>query len=63
MDDFAKQRDTLMEQMLTRKRGEVFQDYLASTRLRLEQAGDIKIYKDAVAKLDDPALDFGALGQ
>lgn len=56
MDDFAKQRDTLMEQMLTQKRGEVFQDYLASTRLRLENGGDIKIYKDAVAKVDDPGL-------
>jgi peptidyl-prolyl cis-trans isomerase D len=58
MDDFAKQRDQLMEQMVTRKRGEVFQDYLASTRLRLEQAGDIKIYNDAIAKLDEPALPF-----
>jgi hypothetical protein len=47
-----------MEQMVTRKRGEVFQDYLASTRLRLEQAGDIKIYNDAIAKLDEPALPF-----
>ncbi|HEX6124347.1 MAG TPA: SurA N-terminal domain-containing protein [Pyrinomonadaceae bacterium] len=63
MDEFAKQRDTLMEQMLTRKRGEVFQDYLASTRQRLEQSGDIKIYKDAIAKLDDPELDFEQLRQ
>jgi peptidyl-prolyl cis-trans isomerase D len=59
MDDFAKQRDTLMEQMLAQKRGEVFQDYLASTRLRLEQAGDIKIYKDVVAKVDDSVLEPG----
>jgi peptidyl-prolyl cis-trans isomerase D len=61
MDDFAKQRDSLMEQMLAQKRGEVFQDYLASTRLRLENGGDIKIYKDAVAKIDEKApgdLDF-----
>jgi peptidyl-prolyl cis-trans isomerase D len=56
MDDFAKQRDTLMEQMLAQKRGEVFQDYLASTRTRLETNGDIKIYKDVVAKVDDEAL-------
>lgn len=53
MDDFAKQRDSLMEQMLARKRGEVFQDYLASARLRLESNGDIKIYKDVIAKVDD----------
>jgi hypothetical protein len=53
MDDFAKQRDTLMEQMVSQKRGEVFQDYLASTRQRLETGGDIKVYKDAIAKIDD----------
>ena len=56
MDDFAKQRDTLMEQMLQQKRGEVFQDYLASTRVRLENGGDIKIYKDAIAKVEEPGL-------
>ena len=54
MDEFAKQRDTLMQQMLTRKRGEVYQDYLAATRLKLEQGGEIRIYKDAIAKLDEP---------
>ncbi len=63
MDEFAKQRDSLMQQMLAEKRGQVFQDYLASTRLTLEKNGDIKIYKDAMAKLDEPALDFGNLGQ
>ena len=56
MDEFAKQRDTLMEQMLTQKRGEVFQDYLASTRQRMETNGDIKIYKDVVAKVDEETL-------
>jgi peptidyl-prolyl cis-trans isomerase D len=52
MSDFAKQHDDLMEQMVNRKRGEVFSDYLASARQRLETNGDIKIYNDAVAKLD-----------
>ena len=59
MEDFAKQRDQLTEQMLTRKRGEVFQDYLAATRLRMEKDGDIKIYKNVIAKLDDPLLQLG----
>jgi hypothetical protein len=59
MDEFVEQRDTLMQQMVARKRGEVFQDYLASTRARMEKAGDIRIYEDAVAKLDSPMLDFG----
>ncbi|MEO8573687.1 MAG: SurA N-terminal domain-containing protein, partial [Pyrinomonadaceae bacterium] len=59
MDDFAKQRDTLMEQMVTQKRGEVFQDYLGSTRLRMEAGGDIKIYKDVVAKVEDESPEPG----
>lgn len=64
MDDFAKQRDTLMDQMLQRKRGEVYQDYVAAARARYEQNGDITIYKEAMAKLDQSsALDLGTLGQ
>jgi peptidyl-prolyl cis-trans isomerase D len=57
MDDFAKQRDDLREQMLTRKRGEVFSDYLAATRLKMEANGSIKIYQDVVEKLDGPPAD------
>lgn len=53
MADFAKERDTLMEQMLSRKRGEVYSDYLASTRQKMEAAGKIKIYNEVVAKLDE----------
>jgi parvulin-like peptidyl-prolyl isomerase len=32
MDDFAKQRDSLMQAMLQQRRSEVFTDYLAATR-------------------------------
>lgn len=62
MDDFAKQRDSLRETMLTQKRGQVFSDYLAATRQRMEKDGDIKIYQDVVAKLDANNLPFD-LGQ
>lgn len=56
-EDFAKQRDSLMQSMLAEKRGEVFQDYLASTRQKMEAAKDITIYQDVIAKLDEvPAL-------
>lgn len=54
MDDFAKQRDNLIAQMLSQKRGEVFSDYLAATRQKMEAAGDIKIYKAALEKVDGP---------
>ncbi len=61
MDEFAKQRSGLMEQMLGRKRGEVFADYIAATRQKMETDGKIKIYKDAIAKLDEGGLPFGDL--
>lgn len=54
MDDFAKQRDDLREQMLAQKRGEVFSDYIASTRQKMETAGSIRVYQDVVEKLDGP---------
>ncbi len=53
MDEFAKQRDALAEQMRDRKKSEVFQDYVASTRRRMEADGQIKIYEDAIARLDE----------
>jgi peptidyl-prolyl cis-trans isomerase D len=62
MDDFAKQRDDLMEQFLNRKRGEVFSDYMAAARQKLESAGSIKIYDDVVAKLEDETVPGGAPG-
>ena len=59
MDDFAKQRDDLMEEFLNRRRGEVFSDYMAATRQKLESAGSIKIYDDAIAKLEEPTVPGG----
>jgi peptidyl-prolyl cis-trans isomerase D len=50
--DFAKQRDELIADSLTQKRGQVFSDYLASKRHEMEAKGDIKIYQDALAKLE-----------
>jgi parvulin-like peptidyl-prolyl isomerase len=61
MDDFAKQRTTLMEQMAMRKKGEVFSDYIAATRQKLESDGKVTIYKDALSKLDETDLPFGDL--
>lgn len=52
MDKFAGERDKLRDDMLDRKRGEFFSDYVSSTRVRMENDGSIKIYQDAVAKID-----------
>ena len=59
MNEFATERDSLMDTMLNRKRGEVFGDYLTATKQKMEAAGSIKIYEDALAKLDAPALPIG----
>lgn len=52
-EEFAKQRDSLMQTMLQQKRGEVFSEYLATTRQKMEAGKDIVIYQDAIAKLDE----------
>lgn len=52
MDQFAKDRDRLRDDMLDRKRGEVFSDYMTAARVRMEADGSIKVYEDAIAKLD-----------
>jgi peptidyl-prolyl cis-trans isomerase D len=52
MEEFAKERDQLIEGKVAEKRGQVFGDYLSFLRRTMETKGDIKIYQDAVAKLD-----------
>jgi len=51
-EEFAKQRDDLVQAKSTEKRGQVFSDYLAAKRADLEGKGGIKIYKDALDKVD-----------
>lgn len=51
-EEFAQQRDSLTEQLLLEKRGRVFADYLAAVRRRMEQNGEIVIYKEVLAKLE-----------
>jgi parvulin-like peptidyl-prolyl isomerase len=59
MDEFAKDRDRLMEEALDRKRGSIFGDYLTATRQKMEAAGSIKVYADVLAKLDAPIAPLG----
>jgi len=53
LTEFAKERDELVEAKLRAKRGQIFSDYLASLRREMEAKGEIKIYKDALAKLEE----------
>lgn len=52
--DFTKQRSSLLETMLGKKRQAVFTDYLAAAKQKMETGGYIKIYKDALDKIDAP---------
>lgn len=51
MDDFATQRDQLIERKLSEKRTRIFNEFLASTRREMEAAGKITTHKDALAKV------------
>ncbi|MEO5859095.1 MAG: SurA N-terminal domain-containing protein [Pyrinomonadaceae bacterium] len=61
MEDFAKQRSTLIEQKANQKKGEIFSDYLASTRQKMEAAKEVVIYDAAVKKLDEGDLPMSDL--
>lgn len=52
--DFVKQRSNLLEQMTAKKRSDVYSDYMAATKQKYENGGYIKIYKDALEKIDAP---------
>src|SRR5262252_3929413 len=57
LTEYAKQRDGLMQQALSSRKGQVFEDYLTSVATRMKQSGKIKIYKDVLDTLaeDEPA--------
>jgi parvulin-like peptidyl-prolyl isomerase len=52
MNDFAKERDQAIQGLLATRRSKVFSDFIADARQRMEAAGQIKIYKDAIDKID-----------
>lgn len=50
MAEFAKQRDSLVDQAQTQRRNQVFEDYLANVQERMKRDGDIKIYENVLAQ-------------
>src|SRR5437667_557335 len=48
LTEYAKQRDTLMQQALTDRKNQVFGDYLTSVMSRMKQSGSIKVYQDVL---------------
>jgi peptidyl-prolyl cis-trans isomerase D len=51
--EFAKQRDQLMQTMLSAKQNQVFEDYIATVQRRMMQEGKIKIYQDVLAGIEE----------
>jgi peptidyl-prolyl cis-trans isomerase D len=53
LTEFAKQRDQLMQTALSTKKSQVFEDYIAAVQNRMRKDGEIKIYDEVVARLDE----------
>jgi peptidyl-prolyl cis-trans isomerase D len=59
LTEYAKQRDTLMQQAVSERKNQVFEDYLNSVMSRMKQAGKVRIYKevlDTMAEDEEQAL-------
>jgi peptidyl-prolyl cis-trans isomerase D len=50
--EFGKQQAQLTERALEERRNQVFDEYVAAIRRRLEQAGDIEIRRDVLARVE-----------
>jgi peptidyl-prolyl cis-trans isomerase D len=51
--EFAKQRDSLRQSMLSERQGQIFEDYVAGVQDRMKREGKIKIYDDVLATLEE----------
>lgn len=52
-NEFAKQRDQLIQTMLSEKQSEIYQEYLAAVKKEMEAKKEIQIYDDVLAKLEE----------
>lgn len=58
-EEFGAQRDDLMETALSERRQNVYEDYVAALRARLEKEGEIEVKDDVLAKLatlEEPSI-------
>jgi peptidyl-prolyl cis-trans isomerase D len=51
--EFAKQKDTLTQQMLSGKQSQIYEDYIAAVQQRMKQDGKIKVYNDVITSLEE----------
>jgi peptidyl-prolyl cis-trans isomerase D len=50
---FAQQRDQLTQTMVSAKKSQLFEDYIAAVQQRMKQSGKIKIYQDVLANMEE----------
>ena len=50
---YATERDKLMQQALTERRNQIFDDYVNAIQARMQREGQIKIYEDVLARIAD----------
>ena len=51
LTEYAKQRDSLMQQAISERKNQVFEDYLNSVMTGMKQSGNIRIYHDILASM------------
>jgi len=51
--EFAKQKETLRQTMLSGKQSQIYEDYISAVQQRMKQDGKIKIYADVLKTLED----------
>ena len=52
-NNFPAQRDTLRQSMIGERQDQVFEDYIAGVQQRMKQQGEIEIYQDVLAQLEE----------
>jgi len=57
MNALASQRDTLKQSMISERQDQLFDDYIAGVQQRMKQSGKIKIYKEVLDQLEEPAAE------
>jgi peptidyl-prolyl cis-trans isomerase D len=53
MAEYDKQRSQLVETALTERRNQVFDEYLVAARRKLDEKGQIELFPETLAQLDD----------
>ncbi|HEX8335361.1 MAG TPA: peptidyl-prolyl cis-trans isomerase [Pyrinomonadaceae bacterium] len=53
-EEFEKQKAELTVRALEERRGQLFEDFLVEARRKLEEKGQLEIYRDALALIDEP---------